>query len=182
MTRILVLYGTTDGQTAKVARAIASTLWEQGVTADVADARREDPDPQDYGAVIVAASIHAGGFQRPVKRWVARHLDALQDVPTAFITVCLGVLQHDPAVDRDLDRIVWEFLEGTGWKPTERKFVAGALPYTRYGILRRWAMRRIVARAGGDVDTSRDYEYTDWEDVRAFAIHFAELAETRNAA
>ena len=34
-------------------------------------------------------------------------------------------------------------------------------------------MRRIVAKAGGDTDTSRDYEYTDWEALRTFCEQFA---------
>ena len=38
----------------------------------------------------------------------------------------------------------------------------------------RWIMRRIVAKAHGDTDTSRDYEYTDWNDVRLFARDFAD--------
>jgi menaquinone-dependent protoporphyrinogen oxidase len=53
------------------------------------------------------------------------------------------------------------------------KVVAGALPYTRYNRLTRWAMKRIVTKAHGDTDTSRDYEYTDWNDVRQFARDFA---------
>ena len=54
------------------------------------------------------------------------------------------------------------------------KVVAGALAYTRYNRLTRWAMKRIVTKAHGDTDTSRDYEYTDWNDVRRFAGEFAE--------
>jgi menaquinone-dependent protoporphyrinogen oxidase len=53
--------------------------------------------------------------------------------------------------------------------------VAGALLYRKYGFLKRWIMKRIVARAGGDTDTSRDYEYTDWNDMRAFAKEFLQL-------
>jgi menaquinone-dependent protoporphyrinogen oxidase len=34
-------------------------------------------------------------------------------------------------------------------------------------------MKRIVSKGGGDTDTSRDYEYTDWEDLRTFAREFA---------
>jgi menaquinone-dependent protoporphyrinogen oxidase len=30
-------------------------------------------------------------------------------------------------------------------------------------------MRRISAKEGGDTDTSRDYEYTDWAAVDRFA-------------
>lgn len=53
------------------------------------------------------------------------------------------------------------------------KAVAGALLYTRYGWLKRWIMRRIVRKAGGDVDTTRDYEYTDWIALRELARRFA---------
>ena len=33
-------------------------------------------------------------------------------------------------------------------------------------------MRMIVGFAGGDTDTSRDYEYTDWKDLGAFVDAF----------
>jgi menaquinone-dependent protoporphyrinogen oxidase len=38
-------------------------------------------------------------------------------------------------------------------------------------------MRRIVAKTGGATDTSRDYEYTDWNDVRAFGREFLRMYE-----
>jgi len=33
-------------------------------------------------------------------------------------------------------------------------------------------MKRIVASSGGATDTSKDYDYTDWADLRAFANEF----------
>ena len=93
--------------------------------------------------------------------------------PTAFVPVCLGILQRDPAVQNEVRRIVDRFLLGSDWRPSETLTVAGALPYTRYNWLKRWVMRRIVAKAGGDTDTSRDYEYTDWEVLRVFCEKFA---------
>ena len=33
-------------------------------------------------------------------------------------------------------------------------------------------MKRIVAKAGGATDVSRDYDYTDWADLRVFAEDF----------
>ena len=56
------------------------------------------------------------------------------------------------------------------------KPVAGALPYTRYNWFIRRVMKRIAAKAGGDTDTTRDYEYTDWQDLRSFAEQFGVLA------
>ena len=50
--------------------------------------------------------------------------------------------------------------------------VAGALEYSKYNPLKRWIMKRIAAKAGGGTDTSRDYDYTDWDDLQQFAEAF----------
>ena len=173
MPRILVVYGTTDGHTAKVAGALVEALQQNGAVTDIHAANDAAPDPQSYDAVLVAASVHAGGYQRSVRRWVRTHAEALASKPTAFVSVCLGVLQHEPEVQRDLQKILDDFIASTGWRPGVTKLVAGALLYTKYGWLRRLAMKRIVAKAGGDTDTSRDYEYTDWDELRRFAADFA---------
>ena len=36
-------------------------------------------------------------------------------------------------------------------------------------------MKRISKNAGGDTDTTHDYEYTDWGKVSQFAKQFSEL-------
>jgi menaquinone-dependent protoporphyrinogen oxidase len=175
MARILVLYGTTDGQTARIAGALAEAIHDAGVTADLVDASHASPEPDVYDGVIVAASVHAGGYQRCVDRWVRAHAVTLAGRPTAFVSVCLGVLQHDVAVDAQLQRIRQRFFDATGWHPATVHVAAGALLYTKYNWLKRWVMRRIVAKAGGATDVSRDYEYTDWADVRRFGAGFAAM-------
>ena len=179
MSRVLILYGTTDGQTRKIAAALRESLRAEGLSAFVTDARLGAAAvvADEYDGVIVAASIHAGGFQRPVIRWVRSQAAQLNRMPTAFLSVCLGILEQRPETRRALDAIVARFQQATGWRPAAVKFVAGALPYTRYNWLKRWIMRRIVAKAGGDTDTTRDYEYTDWDDLRAFARTFAHRLE-----
>ena len=156
--RFLVVYGTTDGHTAKVAAAMASTLQARGASVSVQNSAAPwTSNPADYSAVIVAASVHAGTYQRAVRRWVQAHLVALNQRPCAFISVCLAVLNRTPTVERDLGAALQRFFDETGWKPAESKIVAGALLYTKYPWWKRWMMRRIVAKAHGDVDTSRDY-------------------------
>jgi menaquinone-dependent protoporphyrinogen oxidase len=179
VTRILVIYGTTDGQTARIAHALGDTLRAQDADVDVFDARWTCPSADKYDAVIVAASVHAGGYQRAVRRWVRAHAHALDGKPSAFVSVCLAVLQPEPAVQRELTAIIDRFCASTGWHPTMTKHVAGALLYTRYNWIKRWAMVRIVRKAGGDTDTKRDYEYTDWEDLRMFAEQFARSVRDR---
>ncbi len=96
MTRILVLYGTTEGQTGKIAESLAAAMRARGADVDVVDAAAHSPDADAYTAVVVAASVHAGCYQPAVRRWVQANAEALRSRPTAFLSVCLGVLQHRP--------------------------------------------------------------------------------------
>jgi len=172
MARILIVFGTTDGQTGKIARTLGARLCTSGHDVEVLNAADSAPSPAKYDAVVVAASVRAGGYQRSVTRWVREHLRELDGKPAAFVSVCLGVLQQEPKVRQELQRILDKFSTTTGWHPAETKIVGGALKYTTYNFLERWVMKRIVAKAGGDTDTSRDYEYTDWADLQRFADRF----------
>jgi menaquinone-dependent protoporphyrinogen oxidase len=69
----------------------------------------------------------------------------------------------------------------TGWRPERVELFAGALPYTKYDFVTRFFMRHIVAKEGGDVDTSRDYEYTDWRAVERFARGLVEAGTADRA-
>ncbi len=172
--RVLVLYGTTDGQTRKIAGAIADALRKGGDDADVVNARHPVPGAHadDYDSVIVAGSVHAGGYQRALRRWVKSHAGALRTKPTAFVSVCLGVLEHKERTDRELNRILTRFFDRTGWHPAVIKIVAGALPFSRYGWLKRLMMVRIARKTMPQVDPSRDYEFTNWKDLEAFVSDF----------
>lgn len=172
--RVLVLYGTMTGQTRKVALALGESLRSAELAVDVVSAHdKVNPDPGRYRAVIVAAPVRAGRYPKPVRRWVRAHAGALQNRPTAFVSVCLGVLERNPRTDAVLADIIKRFFAETGWRPETTKIVAGALLYRQYNWLTRWFMRRIVAKAHGDVDTSRDYEYTDWKDLESFGRDYA---------
>jgi menaquinone-dependent protoporphyrinogen oxidase len=176
MKHILIVYGTTDGHTRKIAQVLAENLRARRCSVDIVDAAGSlwRLSPESYDGVVVAASVHIGSYQRAVARWVRTYAPVLNDLPTAFISVCLGVLEPGPRARVELNNIVQRFLAQCGWRPMFTKMVAGALLYTRYGWLKRRMMKRIVAKAGGDVDTSRDYEYTDWNELRTFASDFVE--------
>jgi menaquinone-dependent protoporphyrinogen oxidase len=173
MARILVIYGTTHGHARKVAEAIGERLQRVGVRMKVLEASRHGESPEPYDGVVVVGSVYARGYQRGVVRWVRTYASVLAHKPTAFVSVCLGVLQHDAVVDQELADVRERFYALTGWRPTRVKVVAGALAYTRYNWLTRRVMRRISVKVHRDTDVSRDYEYTDWNDLARFAEAFA---------
>jgi menaquinone-dependent protoporphyrinogen oxidase len=172
MTRILVVYGTTEGQTRKVATQLAIAFRGAGAKADVFQASRKTPGPDDYTAVIVAASLHAGRYQRPVQTWIRRHASQLRGKHAAFLSVSLMAADSSQSARKAVSDLMQKFVESCGWEAARLKSVAGALLYTKYGWFTRWMMKRIAAKHAGDTDTTRDYEYTDWADLRTFAHEF----------
>jgi menaquinone-dependent protoporphyrinogen oxidase len=168
MANLLIVNGTTEGQTRKIAARMAAIACELGHAAILMDAAAgpERAPRGKYDAVIVAASVHRGRHQAPVARFVRGFLPEMRRLPTAFFSVSLSAAGREPRQREAARRCADAFLRETGWRPEMVRLVAGALAYTRYGFLTRWMMKRIALREGGDTDTSRDHEYTDWEQLR----------------
>ena len=175
MPRILLLYATTEGQTARIAERIAHTLRDRGNSVEVlpADTARAQPDPAAYDAVIVGASIHYGHHPAYLRALIRRHRDVLAARPSAFFSVSLsagGPRPKPKAAQRYLDK----FVRQTGWQPQLTASFAGALKYSLYGPIKRRVMIVFVGLGGGETDTTRDYEYTDWDAVERFADAYAQ--------
>jgi len=179
--RILIVYGTSYGQTAKVAEFVSDLLTASGDSVTLVDAGglgRSAALPrllslEDFDGVVVGSSILFGRHQRSVRRFVAAHRDALNALPTAFFSVSGSAADRREAKRAEARRIADEFLREAGWRPALVESVAGAMAFTKYGPLFRWLLKRISAEAGGPTDTSRDHELTDWGQVRRFAEAFA---------
>lgn len=172
-TSFLVVYGTTEGQTRKIARFIADRLAVLGHEARLIDAAEPEPEPGTFGAAVIAASLHAGRYQAPVVDFVRRGHVTLNAMPAAFVSVSLSAASHD-ADDLDgLARCVADFEQRTQWRPREIYHAAGAFRFTQYDFLKRWALKYIAYRKGQPTDTSKDYELTDWDALGAFVDRFA---------
>jgi menaquinone-dependent protoporphyrinogen oxidase len=176
MANVLIVYATKDGQTAKIARHIAQTLTTAGHTTELFDAAHPSPalELSRFQCAIVGAPIHAGGYPRSVRRFTRRNRAFLERVPSAFFSVGLAIESHTSDGRAQTLPLVNKFLAETGWHPRRVELVAGALSYSKYNPLIRFVMRRIAAKEGGDIDTSRDYEYTNFAAVERFAREFVE--------
>ena len=68
MMRVLIPYGTTEGQTARISECLADVVRDHGHEAHTVDIKGSGaPDPDDYEAVIVGASIHMGKHEGYVR-------------------------------------------------------------------------------------------------------------------
>jgi menaquinone-dependent protoporphyrinogen oxidase len=174
MAHVLIVYGTTEGQTRKFAQRIAAVAEARGHETRLVDsATLSGPLTRgEHDAILAGASLHRGRYQSAVERFVRTNLALLNSVPSAFFGVSLVAASRDEEHGKEADKLIERFLAETGWRPARSASLAGALLYSRYGLLKGLLMRLIVWREGGDTDASRDYEYTDWEAVEAFARSF----------
>ena len=178
--KVLVLHHSYDGQTEGIARRLGEVIERAGHSAAVR--RFTGPGSldavRDHDAVLLGAAIRYGHHDRAFEREVRRHAPALAAIPNAFFSVCLsagGPGRNAHAAQGYIEN----FCRNTGWKPREATSFAGALQYSRYGFFMKIMMRMIVGHAGGETDTSRDYEYTDWRAVEEFARAFVERLPAR---
>lgn len=176
MTSVLIAYATTEGHTAKIAEYIAQVIRDHGCEAYLVDIKQaRAPELDGYDALIVGASIHMGKHQGYVRDFVRKNRAALERLPSAFFSVSLAFHDDTPEARKEVARYIQEFVQGTGWRPPKLGLFAGALLYTRYGFIKRWIMRKIARDKGSrDLDTSRNYIYTDWDSVKRFAEEFME--------
>ena len=172
MKKILLVYGTTEGQTAKIADFISDVLSGHGHDVTALDVK-DTPDtiPAGFDAVIVGASIHMGKHDKHVVAFVQKNQDTLARMPAAFFSVSLAA--HGDSAEAE--GYVEQFEQETGWQPDKVALFGGALLYTQYGFIKRRMMKKIAGDKPGELgtDTSRDYVYTEWDGVKRFAEHFA---------
>jgi menaquinone-dependent protoporphyrinogen oxidase len=183
MARIAVVFGTTDGQSAKIARRIAEDLRGEGHLVDLLDTRAGIPATALNGidAAVIAGSARMGKFQLPLTYFVQVHLPTLLTMPTAFVPVSLAASYESPLALREVKKAIERFTRETGLNANIVEPTAGALRYSRYGFFKKLGVRLIAKMYGGDTNASRDYEYTDWDAVDSFARHFADDVTTVQA-
>ena len=170
MTRILIVFTSRHGHTATIARRLAATLRAAG--AEVVLAAPEDAhDLHAFDAVIAGGAIHMERHDDALVAWAREHALTLNGMPSGFFSVSLTVLD-DPGAARGY---VERFEEDTGWTPRRKVCLAGALQYRAYSFFTRQMIRQIAAAKRLSTDTSRDHEYTDWGQVEAFGLAFAEV-------
>ena len=181
-----VFYATTEGQTRRIAERVAERLREQGLDSRTFDVDGDLARAIDWSQVrgaVVGASLHAGRYQAAAARFVTSHAERLNGVPAAFVGVSLAAASNDAAEVAAARALAEGFPPAHGWHAGQVFSVAGRLAYTRYNFIIKLVMKRIARKQGAPVDTTRDYEFTNWDRIDQLAVSFAEsVKECRRAA
>jgi menaquinone-dependent protoporphyrinogen oxidase len=113
--------------------------------------------------------------------FVKSNRDWLAAMPVALFSVSLAAADGmDGRVEAQ--RLADESIDESRLTPLCTRCIAGALKYTQYDYFKRLIMRMIAKQRGGDTDTSKDTEYTNWDDVEAFVDEFLAAARIARSA
>ncbi len=168
--KTLILYSSHDGQTKKISEFLAALLDGEVIV----DALREDYDLQNFDRVVIGASIRYGHFNKMLDRFVIRNSLHLEQKRAVFFGVNLTA-RKEGKDNPETNVYVRKFLQRTKWQPKLAAVFAGALFYPRYKWFDQVMIKFIMRITGGETDTTKEIEYTDWEKVKWFAQRINEL-------
>lgn len=171
---LLIVYGTIEGQTRKIAQFLADEARGLSVTPTIYEASTlpADIDMSRFGLVIVAASVHMERHQTAVADFVKQQRAVLEKVPSAFLSVSLSA-----AGDAEERSDAWEytrrFSNEVDWRPAVVRVIPGAVRFSEQDFFKRWAMKRVAKEKR--LSSDQDYEFTDWNELRRFLKDFLQV-------
>lgn len=171
-----LFYATHDGQTRRIAEWIAKRLEERKQPVSINDLSVDFPDAPKIAAaqrVIFAAPVRYGHHLPVADRFLALYASLAKRPPLALASINLtarkpgrDTLEGNPYLRR--------WLEKRKVSPDLVGVFAGRLDYPSYGWLDRQMIRLIMKITKGPTDPSTQIEFTDWNQVDAFAQKIAE--------
>lgn len=174
--KVLLIFTSREGQTDKITQCMAEqieALGHQVERRQLTASSAPMSDLPSFDWVVVGGSIHYGKHEAFLANFIQRHLNGLSQTQTAFFTVNLTARKADKNTP-DNNPYLSKFLYQVGWVPTRTEVFAGALLYSRYNWHDKLIIRFIMWITKGNTDTSKDIDYTNWQQVRLFAKSLVE--------
>lgn len=176
MSRILLVYSSTDGQTRHICERLRQLVAQQGHAATLVPLAEADAlDLAAFDKIVIGASIRYGKHQPAVAQFIARHQALLERTPSAFFSV--NIVARKPEKSRpDSNPYLIKFLRQITWQPRLVEVFAGKLDYPRYRFFDRQMIRLIMLVTHGPTDPRTVVEFTDWRRVEAFGRQVCALS------
>ena len=173
MTKILIIYSTTDGQTFLICEKIKSILQKKNQVELVSINDIYEKNISNFDSVIIGASIRYGKHSSKVIDFVKKNKTVLSYKKTSFFTVNVVARKHEKNTP-ETNPYMLKFLKKTNWEPNNKAVFAGKIDYPKYGFIDKQIIRFIMILTNGPTDTSKSYEFTDWSKVDQFAREISE--------
>lgn len=161
--KLLIGYASRQGQTRKIARHVSDAAIGTGHSVELLPLKdADDLDLNRFDRVLLAAPLHMGHYPKALAEFVSDNCGALNAMTTGFLSVSLSAAGHETDDWKSLSRALDDLQLATGWGPTDTQQIAGAYMPSKYDILTRFIMLRILTKRSPNTNLDEDKEFTDW--------------------
>lgn len=165
MKKILLTYSTVDGHTKTICEKILSYSKTSQVDILPIDS---SINIKDYDTVVIGASIRYGKYREEIFEFIKENEELLNSKENAFFSVNV-VARKENKNKPETNPYLIKFLNKISWQPKILDVFAGKIDYPKYKFLDKYAIKFIMWITKGPTDTSKVYEFTDWNRVKSFA-------------
>ena len=165
MKKTLITYSTVDGQTKIISERLAKFSTHSHV--DVLPISNQI-NLDSYKTIIIGASIRYGKYRNELFSFVEENIQTLNIKENAFFSVNVVARKPEKSTPETNPYLI-KFLSKIKWKPKNLGVFAGKIEYPKYKFIDKYAIKFIMWLTKGPTDTSKTYEFTDWNKVEDFA-------------
>ena len=168
MSKIVIIYSTTDGHTKEICYRLLNIIEKNNnavTLISIEDA--SELDLNTFDKIVIGASIRYGKHSAKVYDFINKNTQILDEKPNAFFSV--NVVARKPGKNQpETNPYLKKFLLQISWKPKELAVFAGKIDYQKYNFWDRSMIRVIMWITKGPTDPKANIEFTDWNQVNDF--------------
>ena len=162
--RNIFIYCTSNGQSLKICNAINKN--KESLIIDIDKIKTVELNKFDQ--IIIGASVKYGDHNKKIYDFIKNNKILLETKKTGFFSVNATARKSEKNKP-ETNPYVIKFLKKTNWTPDNIGVFAGKIDFPNYNFLEKYIIKVIMWITNGPTDTSKTFEFTDWEDVKKFS-------------
>ena len=160
----IFIYSSSNGQSLK----ICETLNEEKESLILNIDRINSVNLDNFDQIIIGASVKYGDHNKKIYNFVKNNKILLKRKKTVFFSVNATARKSEKNTPNTNPYII-KFLKKTNWKPDHIGVFAGKIDFPNYNFLEKYIIKFITWITNGPTDTTKTYEFTDWDAVKKFS-------------
>ena len=160
----IFIYSSSNGQSLK----ICETLNEEKESLILNIDRLNSVNLDNFDQIIIGASVKYGDHNKKIYNFIKNNKILLKRKKTVFFSVNATARKSEKNTPNTNPYII-KFLKKTNWKPDHIGVFAGKIDFPNYNFLEKYIIKFIMWITNGPTDTTKTYEFTDWDAVKKFS-------------
>ena len=175
MSKIVIIYSTTDGHTREICSRLLQIIEKKkNVVTLVPIEDVNELDLNAFDKIVIGASIRYGKHSAKVYEFINNNMQILDKKPNAFFSV--NVVARKPDKNQpETNPYLKKFLLQITWQPKQLAVFAGKIDYQKYRTWDRLMIRMIMWMTKGPTHPETNIEFTNWNQVNDFGELISEM-------